>query len=423
MNGKAADGFDAGVQMAAMGARARAAARVLATAPTAQKAQAVRNAAAVIRRRATEIEAANRADMAAATALSPAMRDRLLLDPARIEGIARALDELAELSDPVGQVIAEWTRPNGLQFRRVRVPLGVVGIIYESRPNVTADAGMLCLMAGNAAILRAGSEALSSALALHAALVEGLEQAGLPADAVQVVDTADRAMVGAMLAADGLIDVLIPRGGKGLVARVQAEARVPVLAHLDGNNHVYVDGAADPAMAVSVAVNAKMRRTGVCGAMETLLIDAAYGPKAALVSALLDAGCELRADDALLPLDDRLKKAKPDDWDREYLEPIAAVAQVNGVAGAIAHIARHGSHHTDAIVTADESAAARFLAEVDSAILLWNASTQFADGGEFGFGAEIGIATGRLHARGPVALEGLTTYKTQVLGTGQVRPV
>ena len=416
-------GKDSSAQMREMGARARAAQRLLAAAPTARKAAAVRAAAAAIRTSAADIEAANRADMEAATDLSPALKDRLLLTPQRIEAIAAALEEVAALPDPVGETISQWSRPNGLDFRRVRVPLGVIGIIYESRPNVTADAGALCLMAGNACILRTGREALGSALAIHAALVRGLESEGLPADAIQLVGTADREMVGAMLVASGLIDVIIPRGGKGLVARVQAEARVPVLAHLDGNNHVYVDGAADPAMAREIAVNAKLRRTGVCGAMETLLIDRAYGPKAELLSALIDAGCELRADAALLTLDTRMKPATAEDWGTEYLEPIAAVAEVSGVEGAIAHIAAHGSHHTDAIVTADEAVAQQFLAAVDSAIVLWNASTQFADGGEFGFGAEIGIATGRLHARGPVALEGLTTYKTVVLGSGQVRPV
>ena len=412
----------AAATMGGMGARARTAQRVLASLPTARKAAAVRAAAGAIRAQSDLIEAANRADMAAATGLTPALKDRLLLTPARIEGIAAALGELAALPDPVGETIREWSRPNGLQFRRVRVPLGVVGIIYESRPNVTADAGMLCVMAGNAAILRSGREALRSAQAIHAALVAGLEAEGLPADAIQLVGTPDREMVGAMLQAAGLIDVIIPRGGKSLVARVQAEARVPVLAHLDGNNHVYVDAAADPAMARDIVLNAKLRRTGVCGAMETLLIDRGYGPKADLLAALLDAGCELRTDTALLPLDARLKPATAGDWGTEYLEPIAAVAAVEGVEGAIAHIAAHGSHHTDAIVTADEAVAGQFLSAVDSAILMWNASTQFADGGEFGFGAEIGIATGRLHARGPVALEGLTTYKTLVLGNGQVRP-
>jgi glutamate-5-semialdehyde dehydrogenase len=409
--------------MAEMGARARAAAAVLAGAPTAAKAGAVRAMAAAIRARAADIESANAADMAQATHLSPAMLDRLKLTPDRIEGMAAGLDAVAGLSDPVGETIKAWVQPNGLSFRRVRVPLGVVGIIYESRPNVTADAGALCLMSGNACILRGGSESLQSSRAIHACLVAGLEAAGLPADAIQLVPTADRAFVGAMLSAAGLIDILIPRGGKGLVARVQAEARVPVLAHLDGNNHVYVDGAADPVMACAIAVNAKMRRTGVCGAMETLLIDrAALTQAPALLTALLDAGCELRVSGDLLGLDARLKPAAPEDWDTEFLDAVAAVTTVDGVNGAIAHIAAHGSHHTDAIVTADAAVAARFLQAVDSAIVLWNASTQYADGGEFGFGAEIGIATGRLHARGPVALEGLTSYKTVVTGTGQVRP-
>ncbi|WP_199555713.1 glutamate-5-semialdehyde dehydrogenase [Sandaracinobacteroides hominis] len=408
--------------MADMGERARSTARRLATATTAEKAAAVRAMAAAIRAAEGAILAANAADMEAASELSPAMRDRLLLTPARVEGMAAGLDVVAALPDPVGETIREWAQPNGLQFRRVRVPLGVVGIIYESRPNVTADAGALCLMSGNACILRGGSEALASSKAIHAAMLAGLEQAGLPADAIQLVPSADRELVGAMLGAAGLIDILIPRGGKGLVARVQAEARVPVLAHLDGNNAVYVDKAADPAKAVSIAVNAKMRRTGVCGAMETLLVDRAYAGTPALLTALLDAGCELRVTDDLLGLDSRLKPAGPEDWDTEYLEAICAVASVDGVAEAVAHIAAHGSSHTDAIVTEDAGVADRFLSAVDSAIVLWNASTQFADGGEFGFGAEIGIATGRLHARGPVALEGLTTYKTVVIGTGQVRP-
>ncbi len=301
------------------------------------------------------------------------------------------------------------------------MPLGVIGIIYESRPNVTADAGALAVMAGNAVILRGGSEAANSTAAIHAALVAGLVAAGLPAAAIQRVADPDRALVGAMLGAAGLIDVIVPRGGKGLVARVLAEAKVPVLAHLDGNNHVYVDAAADPAMARAIVVDAKLRRTGVCGAMETLLIDRAYPDPAGLLAALLDGGCAVRADAALLPLDPRLVAATDADWDTEYLDAVAAAAQVDGVAGAVRHIAAHGSHHTDAIVTGDPAAAARFLAEVDSAIVLHNASTQFADGAEFGFGGEIGIATGRLHARGPVALEGLTTYKNVVRGTGQVR--
>ena len=413
--------IDAALLMAGMGARARAAARLLAAAPTAVKAQALRAMAAAIRAQTADILAANARDMAGAAALSPAMRDRLKLTEARIESIAGALEQVAALPDPVGETIREWRQPNGLLFRRVRVPLGVIGIIFESRPNVTADAGALCLMAGNACILRGGSDAIESSRAIHRCLLAGLAAAGLPADAIQLAPTADRAFVGAMLGASGLIDVMIPRGGKSLVARVQAEARVPVLAHLDGNNHVYVDGAADPAMAREIVLNAKMRRTGVCGAMETLLIDRAFPDARALIAALLDAGCECRVSPGLIGLDARLKPATDADWDTEYLEPVCAVGLVDGVDGAIAHVEAHGSHHTDAIVTADEAVAGRFLAGVDSAIVLWNASTQFADGGEFGFGAEIGIATGRLHARGPVALEGLTSYKTLVLGNGQVR--
>ena len=412
---------DAAAIIAEMGAAARQAAVRLARETTRTKADGVRACAVSVRVRAGAILAANQRDLAAATGLSPALIDRLTLDEVRIEAIAAGLDAVAALPDPVGAVIAAWEQPNGLRFERVRVPLGVIGIIYESRPNVTADAGALCLMAGNAVILRGGSEAAASNAAIHAALVEGLESAGLPAAAIQLVASPDRALVGAMLAAHGLIDVIIPRGGKGLVARVLAEAKVPVLAHLDGNNHVYVDAAADPAMAKAIVLDAKMRRTGVCGAMETLLIDRAYPDPAGLIAALFGAGCEVRASADLMPLDPRLVAATAEDWDTEYLQAVAAVTLVAGVAGAVDHIARHGSHHTDAIVTSDPAAAAKFLSEVDSAIVLHNASTQFADGAEFGFGAEIGIATGRLHARGPVALEGLTTYKNVVRGTGQVR--
>ncbi len=408
--------------IAALAGAARGAAAALALTSAPAKAVAIVGAASAIRARTAAILAANAADMAAASALSPALRDRLLLTPERVEDMAAGLDTVAGLPDPVGRIVDAWERPNGLRFERVRVPLGVVGIIYESRPDVTADAGALCLMAGNACILRGGSEARASNAAIHAALVEGIVAAGLPADAIQLIGDPDRALVGAMLAAHGLIDVIIPRGGKGLVARVQAEARVPVLAHLDGINHVYVDAAADPAKAVSIAVNSKLRRTGVCGAMETLLIDRAYPQPQALVAALLDAGCALRGDSAAAALDARVTPASPEDFDTEWLDAVASVAVVDGLDGALAHIARHGSQHTDCIVTEDAAVAARFLAEVDSAIVLHNASTQFADGGEFGFGAEIGIATGRLHARGPVALEGLTTYKTRVHGTGQVRP-
>ena len=415
------DNFRPVALIAAMGRRARAAAGVLAALPTDKKVAGLRAAAAALRDRAPAILAANEADMADAAALSPALRDRLRLDADRLAGVAAAVDAVAALADPVGQVIDATQRPNGLRLSRVRVPIGVIGIVYESRPNVTADAAALCVMSGNAAILRGGSEAVHSNRAIHAALIEGLVAAGLPADAVQLVPTQDRAAVGAMLAAAGVLDLVVPRGGKGLVARVQADARVPVLAHLDGVNHVYVDGSADPAMAVAVVHDAKLRRTGVCGAMECLLIDRAYPDPAGLARGLAAAGCEVRAGPGLRALAPELPAASADDWGHEYLDAIAAADVVDGVGGGIAHIARHGSGHTDAIVAGDERVAERFLAAVDSAIVLWNASTQFADGGEFGLGAEIGIATGRLHARGPVALEGLTTYKWVGRGTGQVR--
>lgn len=409
-----------------MGRAARAAAAVLARTPTAVKAEAVRQAAAAIRAQSDAIIAANAIDMANGekAGLSPALLDRLRLDAKRVEGIAAGLDSVAGLPDPVGEEIKQWTRPNGLRFERVRVPLGVIGIIYESRPNVTADAGALCLMAGNACILRGGSDSVESSRAIHAALVEGLRAAGLPEAAIQLVSTTDRAAVGAMLRASGLIDIIVPRGGKSLVARVQEEARVPVLAHLDGICHVYVDKAADPEKAQAIVMNAKMRRTGICGAMETLLIDRAAAHLAKpLLEALLAAGCEIRAEEELQGLDARIRPASPEDWTTEYLDAILSVKLVDGVTGAIAHIERYGSHHTDSIVTEDAATAETFLSAVDSAIVLHNASTQFADGGEFGFGAEIGISTGRLHARGPVALEGLTTYKYVVRGDGQVRPV
>jgi glutamate-5-semialdehyde dehydrogenase len=409
--------------IADMGARARAAATTLAALPTPSKAAALRAAAAAIRAAETQILAANAADMAKGRnrGLSSAMLDRLLLDPARVAGMAAGVEAVAALDDPVGAEIDARERPNGLRLTRVRVPIGVIGIIYESRPNVTADAAALCVMAGNAVILRGGSEAVASNHAILAAMVAGLAEAGLPTDAVQLVPTTDRAAVGAMLKADGVLDLIIPRGGKSLVARVQAEARVPVLAHLDGINHVYVDASADPAMAEAIVINAKMRRTGVCGAMETLLIDRAYPHAADLVRALAATGCEVRGGPALRALVPGLGATTDADWDTEYLEAIASAGLVDGVDGALIHIAQHGSHHTDAIVAEDAAVAERFLAGVDSAIVLWNASTQFADGGEFGLGAEIGIATGRLHARGPVALEGLTTYKWVGRGTGQVR--
>ena len=407
--------------IAGMGARARVAAGLLARAPTAAKAAGLRAAAAAIRVSAGAILAANAADLAGAADLSAAMCDRLLLDPVRLDGVATAVATVAALPDPVGQVIDATTRPNGLRLSRVRVPIGVIGIIYESRPNVTADAAALGVMSGNAVILRGGSEAARTNSALHAAFVEGLRTAGLPIDAVQLVPTQDRAAVGAMLGAAGVLDLVVPRGGKALIARVQAEARVPVLAHLDGVNHVYVDASADPAMAAQVVLDAKLRRTGVCGAMEALLIDKAYPPAADLARALAAAGCEVRAGPRLRALAPELPPAAEADWGQEYLAPIAAAELVDGVDAAIAQIAWAGSGHTDAIVAQDSGIAERFLSAVDSAIVLWNASTQFADGGEFGLGAEIGIATGRLHARGPVALEGLTTYKWVGRGTGQVR--
>lgn len=411
-------------QMADMTARARLAARTLALAGDAIKASALKGAAAALRQQAPLILAANATDMEAgkAAGLTAAILDRLKLDADRLEGIAGAVEQVALLDDPVGVVIDSHIRPNGLVMERVRVPVGVLGIIYESRPNVTADAAALGLRSGNAVILRGGSEAVNSNRAIHAAMIEGVTAAGLPADALQLVPTQDRAAVGAMLRAQGQIDMIIPRGGKSLVARVQDEARVPVLAHLDGINHIYVHKDADPAMAIEIIVNAKMRRTGVCGATETLLIDQDYSAPSDLVSALIDAGCEVRADDMLMELDARTVSAEDEDWDTEYLDSVISARVVCGLDEAMEHIARHGSNHTDAIITGDAEIAERFLAEVDSAIVMHNASTQFADGGEFGLGAEIGIATGRLHARGPVALEGLTTYKWLVHGQGQTRP-
>jgi len=409
--------------IAAMGARARRAAVELAQAPSARKAEALRGAARCLRAAKGKIIIANRADMerGAANGLSSAMLDRLRLDDARIDAMADAVEQVATLADPVGTIIERTERPNGLVLERRRVPLGVIGIIYESRPNVTADAAALGLRAGNAVILRGGSEAIESNRAIHAAMIEGIGEAGLPVEAVQLVPSTDRALVGAMLRAAGLIDIIVPRGGKSLVARVQEEARVPVLAHLDGINHTYVHAAADVAMAREIVVNAKMRRTGICGAMETLLIDRAFPEPEALVTALLDARCDVRGDAAVRKMDDRVEPAQPGDWDTEYLDAVASVRLVAGLDEALAHIANHGSQHTDAIVTQDEAVAEQFLNRCDSAIVMWNASSQFADGGEFGLGAEIGISTGRMHARGPVALEGLTTYKWVVRGTGQVR--
>jgi glutamate-5-semialdehyde dehydrogenase len=410
--------------IARLGAAGRAAQRVLARLDSASKAQALHAAAAALRAHETAILAANARDLAAgeANGLSAALLDRLRLDSARLASIADAVDQVAELPDPVGQVIDSASRPNGLELSRVRVPVGLIGIIYESRPNVTADAAALCVRSGNAVLLRGGSEAVHSNRAIHAALAEGLASAGVPAAAVQLVPTQDRAAVGAMLAAAGTIDMIVPRGGKSLVARVQADARVPVLAHLDGICHTYIHAAADPAKAEAIALNAKMRRTGICGAMETLLLDAQFPASQAVVSALLEAGCELRGDPRAATLDRRILPASANDWDTEYLDAVLSVAVVDGLDAALEHIARHSSHHTEAIVSEDQAACERFLAEADSAIVMANASTQFADGGEFGLGAEIGIATGRLHARGPVTLEGLTTYKWLVRGSGQVRP-
>jgi glutamate-5-semialdehyde dehydrogenase len=410
--------------IATMGARARAAAALLVAASDAQKIDALRRAAQALRDQAPQIIAANARDMENATAngLSPALLDRLRLDQDRVLATAAGVDQVATLDNPLGSVIDRQVRPNGMELSRVRVPLGVIGIIYESRPNVTADAAALCLRAGNAVILRGGSEAKESNRAIHAAMAEGIAAAGLPADAVQLVPTTDRAAVGALLKASEYVDLIVPRGGKSLVARVQEEARVPVLAHLDGINHSYVDGAADPDMAVKLVVNAKMRRTGICGATETVLIDRAFGQAPAIVQALLDAKCEVRGDDVVRAMDSRVVAASVEDWDTEYLDAIVSVRMVDGLDGALDHIGAHASHHTDAIITEDTDKAERFLNAVDSAIVMWNASTQFADGGEFGLGAEIGISTGRLHARGPVALEGLTTYKWLVRGTGQARP-
>lgn len=409
--------------IASLAADARTAQRALAGLGDARVAAALRAGAQALRDGEETILAANQADYRAgeAAGLSAAMLDRLRLDGARLAAIADAVDSVAALPSPLGEIISRDTRPNGLVLERVRIPVGVIGIIYESRPNVTIDAAALCLRAGNAVLLRGGSEAVQSNRALHTAFLRGLTSEGVPAAAVQFVPTQDRAAVGAMLGAAGLIDMIVPRGGKGLVARVQADARVPVLAHLDGLNHTYVHAAADPAKARAIVLDAKMRRTGICGAMETLLIDAAYPDTPALLAALIDAGCELRGDARAQAIDPRIAPAVAQDWDTEYLDAVLSVAVVDGPDDAMTHIAAHGSHHTDAIVTEDAGVVARFLAEVDSAIVMHNASSQFADGGEFGLGAEIGIATGRLHARGPVALEGLTTYKWLVRGNGQVR--
>ncbi|HUE19530.1 MAG TPA: glutamate-5-semialdehyde dehydrogenase [Stellaceae bacterium] len=412
-------------EMQGLCAAARQASAVLALAKPQSRTDALKHAAAAIRHQAAHILDANQRDMKAAKSagLSPAMLDRLLLDEKRIAAMATGVDAVAALPDPVGTVLAQWNRPNGLDITRVRVPLGVIGIIYESRPNVTADAGSLCLRSGNAAILRGGSESFHSSRAIVAALTEGVVAAGLPAASVQLVPTVDRAAVGMMLTSD-LIDVIVPRGGRSLIERVQRESRLPVIAHLEGVCHVYLDRAADPEKARKIVLNAKMRRTGVCGAAETLLVDRAVAQTIlpAILADLHKAGCEIRGDEAVRALDKAAKPASEKDWFTEYLDAILAVRVVDGVKSAIRHVNHYGSHHTDAIVTEDKAAAERFLNEVDSAIVLLNASTQFADGGEFGMGAEIGISTGRLPPRGPVGAEQLTSFKYVVRGDGQVRP-
>jgi glutamate-5-semialdehyde dehydrogenase len=416
-----------GELMEGLGKAAVQAAAVLALANTARKNIALSTAAAAVRARRDEILAANERDMSAARAakLSGALLDRLQLDEKRVESIARSIEEVVALPDPIGTTVADWDRPNGLRIQRVRVPLGVIGIIYESRPNVTADAGALCLKSGNAVILRGGSESRYSSAAIHACLVEGLRGADLPEECIQLVPTTDRAAVGYMLAGmTDYIDVIVPRGGKSLVARVQQEARVPVIGHLEGNCHVYVDRDADVRMARTIALNAKMRRTGVCGAAETLLVDQACVDThlRPIVEDLLAAGCEVRGDATVQKVDSRVRPATEDDWYTEYLDSIIAARVVDGVDAAIAHIAKYGSAHTESIVTENDATAERFLQRVDSAIVLHNASTQFADGGEFGMGAEIGISTDRFHARGPVGAEQLTSYKYVVRGKGQIRP-
>lgn len=413
--------------MLKIGQSARRAASELAIADTSKKQTAIRLAADFLNAQSDQVLAANRQDMAAGqqAGLSSAMLDRLRLDESRIGGIVSALRAIADLKDPVGEVISAWDRPNGLNIRRVRTPLGVIGVIFESRPNVTADAGALCLMAGNAVILRGGSDSYHSSTAIHRCMVEGLIEAGLPESSIQIVPTTDRAAVGEMLKGlDGNLDVLVPRGGKGLVHRVQTESRVPVFAHLEGICHVYVDGSADLAMACSVVVNAKMRRTGICGAAETLLVDAAMIDThlVPILQSLQAAGCEIRGDQTVVQRFESAVPAKEEDWSTEFLDAVISVKVVDGIDGAIAHIARYSSGHTESVIAEDAVVAERFLNELDSAILLHNASTQFADGGEFGMGAEIGIATGKMHARGPVGVEQLTSFKYQVRGNGQTRP-
>ncbi len=417
---------DLAAEMKQLGRGACAGVEVLGLATTTRKNEALRAAARELGAQRDELLAANHIDMASAAErkIAPSLLDRLRLDDGRIDAMARGLEEIAALDDPVGQVLASWSRPNGLSISRVSVPLGVIGIIYESRPNVTADAGGLCLKSGNAAILRGGSESFHSSRAIVACLHAGLAAAGLPENAIQLVPTTDRAAVGMLLTMTDHVDIIVPRGGKSLIERVQRESRIPVIAHLEGLCHVYIDEHADLAMAHDITVNSKMRRTGICGATETLLVDRAVAAHALppIIDSLSGAGCELRGDEATRALDQRVVPATEDDWRTEYLDAILSIRQVDGLDGAVAHIGAYGSGHTDSIVTADTARAETFLDKVDSAIVLHNASTQFADGGEFGMGAEIGISTGRLHARGPVGVEQLTTYKYVVRGAGQIRP-
>jgi len=422
----AIDTGDIAEEMDQLGRRARAAVHDLAQATTDQKNAALLAAADALRNQTADLLAANALDMADAEArdIAPSLLDRLKLDEGRIDAMAAGLEQIAALPDPVGEVLSSWDRPNGLEISRVRVPLGVIGIIYESRPNVTADAGGLCLKSGNAAVLRGGSESFHSSGAILDCLQAGLKSAGLPAGSIQLVPTTDRAAVGEMLTMTDYIDIIVPRGGKSLIERVQRESKIPVIAHLEGLCHTYIDGESNPDMACDIVVNAKMRRPGICGATETLLVDSAVAARTlpGIIEALAASGCELRGDDATRSLDDRVGAATEEDWRTEYLEPILSIRQVDGLDGAIEHINTYSSHHTDSIITDDAAKAERFLNTIDSAIVMHNASTQFADGGEFGMGAEIGISTGRLHARGPVGVEQLTTFKYVVRGAGQVRP-
>jgi glutamate-5-semialdehyde dehydrogenase len=422
----AIDTGDIAEEMDQLGQRARAAVQGLAQATTDQKNAALLAAAVALRNQTANLLAANALDMADAEArdIAPSLLDRLKLDEGRIDAMAAGLEQIAALPDPVGEVLSSWDRPNGLEISRVRVPLGVIGIIYESRPNVTADAGGLCLKSGNAAVLRGGSESFHSSGAILDCLQAGLKSAGLPAGSIQLVPTTDRAAVGEMLTMTDYIDIIVPRGGKSLIERVQRESKIPVIAHLEGLCHTYIDSESDPDMARDIVVNAKMRRPGICGATETLLVDSAVAARTlpGIIEALAASGCELRGDDATRSLDNRVGIATEEDWRTEYLEPILSIRQVDGLDGAIEHINTYSSHHTDSIITEDAAKAERFLNTIDSAIVMHNASTQFADGGEFGMGAEIGISTGRLHARGPVGVEQLTTFKYVVRGAGQVRP-